>query len=382
MFSEELEEAAKSIVDAQVANLCLVTSKSHILLFNGQKVLRLVENIQAARQSLALEKLYELQKEVEEKYALFYRNFLAIGNQDKSQAVFLSDKLNRLFTLLTSKAEDVATDREFFFRSTPVARTWSPRDVFMYRKRVHDIEQSDPESINLLKSFGQGIKEGYVAQAIRTNFVGLLTITKPNTWNMCEDKDVMLVSLAAAEKGWGPLVYDIALSIVYPKFLTSSRDDVSKHARKVWDYYLKSRSDIEHVSMADLVKNGKCNIPDLQEVNDTLDEAKARYDILKAEFAKHAGVENPEIAELRKDLEAAAAEYRRAIVAKNELIEKSSSVYKFRIKNPITNTQQLEQNTANFLKELNDATGLKFRQENLAAAGEEYFWKKYETRRD
>ncbi len=69
------------------------------------------------------------------------------------------------------------------------------------------------------------------------------------------------------EKGWGPLLYDLAMEYATSKGsgLMSDRDSVSYKANKVWDYYLANRSDIEMVQLDDLedrltpgVENDNC----------------------------------------------------------------------------------------------------------------------------
>ena len=52
------------------------------------------------------------------------------------------------------------------------------------------------------------------------------------------------INLAAAEKGYGPMLYDIALSVISPGYLMSDRNDVSKAAQNVWSYYFNNRSDV------------------------------------------------------------------------------------------------------------------------------------------
>jgi len=44
--------------------------------------------------------------------------------------------------------------------------------------------------------------------------------------------------------GLGPLLYDIAMEMAGPAGLMSDRRMVSPDARRVWDFYLKSRSDV------------------------------------------------------------------------------------------------------------------------------------------
>jgi hypothetical protein len=58
------------------------------------------------------------------------------------------------------------------------------------------------------------------------------------------------VRLAAAEQGYGPMLYDLALS--HCKVLTSDRITVSKYAEKVWHYYYTSRRDVEALPFDDI----------------------------------------------------------------------------------------------------------------------------------
>lgn len=48
---------------------------------------------------------------------------------------------------------------------------------------------------------------------------------------------------AAAVKGWGPTIYDIAMSMS-PTGLIGDRSSVSKDAYSVWDYYKEKRTDV------------------------------------------------------------------------------------------------------------------------------------------
>ena len=49
----------------------------------------------------------------------------------------------------------------------------------------------------------------------------------------------------------GPLLYDVALELAGKHGLMSDRRDVSPSARRVWDYYLNSRSDVRSVQLDD-----------------------------------------------------------------------------------------------------------------------------------
>lgn len=67
------------------------------------------------------------------------------------------------------------------------------------------------------------------------------------------------VSASAAKKGYGPLMYDIAMSHIHPHYLTSDRQSVSSKAQRVWDFMLNKREndfDIQPIRTTDC-KYGK-----------------------------------------------------------------------------------------------------------------------------
>jgi hypothetical protein len=59
------------------------------------------------------------------------------------------------------------------------------------------------------------------------------------------------VTWSKADKGLGPLLYDISMEILslHGASLTSDRDEVSPDARKVWDYYDTRRGDVEKIQL-------------------------------------------------------------------------------------------------------------------------------------
>ena len=62
------------------------------------------------------------------------------------------------------------------------------------------------------------------------------------------------VGWAGTTKGWGPLLYDIAIeyATIHGNGLISDRKDISAAARPVWDRYLNSREDVESHQLDDL----------------------------------------------------------------------------------------------------------------------------------
>lgn len=58
-----------------------------------------------------------------------------------------------------------------------------------------------------------------------------------------------MVRQSAAQKGYGPLMYDIAMSLA--KVIISDRDKVSQSASKIWKFY-QQRSDIKKLPLDDI----------------------------------------------------------------------------------------------------------------------------------
>jgi len=62
-----------------------------------------------------------------------------------------------------------------------------------------------------------------------------------------------VVNSSGADRGWGPLLYDVAMEFASMKGggLAPDREDVSEDAYAVWNYYLKRRPDVKKVQLDD-----------------------------------------------------------------------------------------------------------------------------------
>ena len=72
--------------------------------------------------------------------------------------------------------------------------------------------------------------------------LGMISVS-PNSQEESPQWGAATIKLAAAEPGWGPLLYDIVMSA--EGGIISDRDSVSGAARGVWKYYKDSRPDVE-----------------------------------------------------------------------------------------------------------------------------------------
>ena len=59
------------------------------------------------------------------------------------------------------------------------------------------------------------------------------------------------ITWASAQRGLGPLMYDLMMDAIFPHPLTADRSTVSSDAWKVWNFYLNNRPDIEVIQLDD-----------------------------------------------------------------------------------------------------------------------------------
>jgi len=71
------------------------------------------------------------------------------------------------------------------------------------------------------------------------NLYGMISLTEPSQG--CNG--AMIVELSRAKDGWGPTMYDIAMSL-HPDGIISDRVTVSSEAFRLWKYYKERRSDV------------------------------------------------------------------------------------------------------------------------------------------
>ena len=63
------------------------------------------------------------------------------------------------------------------------------------------------------------------------------------TIQVLEKDNFWMVGSVAANKGYGPLMYDLAMSKIYPEFLVPDRASVKPGAQKVWTFINNNRKD-------------------------------------------------------------------------------------------------------------------------------------------
>ena len=108
---------------------------------------------------------------------------------------------------------------------------------------------------NRLKNLGENLHE--------SGIFGVIVIKRISPKHgKCND--AMYVSWSQAAKGWGPILYDIAIELATELSggLVADREHVSYHAQKIWAYYDSNRSDVTKVqldNLEDSFKDGPFN---------------------------------------------------------------------------------------------------------------------------
>lgn len=220
-----------------------------------------------------------------------------------------------------------------------------------------------------------------IAKLIRQNIYGFIDLEEVGGSEKCGD-DVVSIGMAAARRGYGPVMYDFALSMVYPKYIIPDRGSVSSQAAKVWKYYLTNRPDVSKVLIPGAI-DGSCSLPEseydfkeiyeLYDVKDSIDEAE--YVI------KHYSKKGEKYQE---DVDAAQAELEELLVEKQRLIEVIKTyvqqiplAYKYKINKPIPTIRQ-KFAFKKFSTEIKEKYGVEFSTSDYNWLGEEFFGEKYD----
>jgi hypothetical protein len=125
---------------------------------------------------------------------------------------------------------------------------FSPEDLpeGVYVKLSQDtISSGDMIVAELADEDGRAFDEG-------EQIYGYVSAVKPKKAMHGPCLDAYIIGQTYAQSGWGPMMYDLAMELAGANGLTPDRESLSKEAYSVWDYYLKSRSDVEAKQLDDL----------------------------------------------------------------------------------------------------------------------------------
>jgi hypothetical protein len=124
-------------------------------------------------------------------------------------------------------------------------------------KKQNVITESAKTVDELPKNVGIEITKGFLGDSFTIQFIslddkeldfnGMVDVVKPTDKGDC--LGAYMISFSRAPKGFGPLLYDIALEYAGKNGIVPDRANVSDQALKIWNYYYNNRSDIEKKSL-------------------------------------------------------------------------------------------------------------------------------------
>jgi hypothetical protein len=180
-----------------------------------------------------------------------------------------------------------------------------------------------------LSSTKDNIENGYAIEdtiSFNNAIVGYVLF---DTDSSCED--AYEVKQSAALSGYGPLLYDLVLSHIYPNFLVSDRSSVSKEAQKVWNFYLNNRPDVNKVLITSIYNtNDHCIMP-----SEVWAKHRSLYPLISA--VEHLQTELQDAIDFEEPLQNIAklqAQLNKAIIKANAALSKIPEAHKYQIKSP------------------------------------------------
>jgi hypothetical protein len=144
-------------------------------------------------------------------------------------------------------------------------------------------------------------------------------------------QDAYEVKQSAALSGYGPLLYDLVLSHIYPNFLVSDRSSVSNQARKVWNFYLNNRPDVNKVLISSIYDpNDYCRMP-----SEVWDKHRSLYTLISSvSYLKNELQDAIDFQDSPKTIAKLQDQLNKATSKANAALSKIPEAHKYQIKSP------------------------------------------------
>ena len=111
-----------------------------------------------------------------------------------------------------------------------------------YQYEDDEVLLSDGTPARFVGGTAEAIRFNQIKQIAKSpNIYGIMIAAPYWNWSC---RDAWEVTLAAAQPGWGPTMYDIVMGEA-PDGIMADRMNVSKDAKKIYDFYFNNRNDVE-----------------------------------------------------------------------------------------------------------------------------------------
>ena len=349
-FNESVLEAAKTLDNAKQNNLAIyygnnTRGSGRIVLVDFKHCLKLIGDFANLQDELDSIRTYSRKpkQRLWSRYSLFFTDWYGITYEEFDQMLIdnLIEMLGRLLKYLGNEKGVPNHDfRNFVEEQSPekqkLIATWSADEVEQIQDQFLQLLsnlKTDQRDLMLALGTQHPTNALLLAAALERSIAGYMVFRKPQ--GECSEPDVWNVEISVASKGWGPLMYDMAMSLIYPNYLIADRGGSSSSAEKVWNHYLNNRTDVEKEMMVSSISKGKCMIP------------------------KYQNWSTPHNQNAMKKLEG------------------NIYAYKFRLKNPRLDWEALEANSLTFKSELLNQFNMKVSEEAIWKAAIQFFSSRY-----
>lgn len=123
---------------------------------------------------------------------------------------------------------------------------WDPRvllDVIV--RRIEGVQAGRYNVPSDIVTFFHELKGINVAKLVR----GVVRLTPPDEGDC---RGAWMVKLSMAEKGYGPMLYDVAMSMAPSRVIMPDRLTTSQQAGGVWKFYADKRGDVKALPLDDI----------------------------------------------------------------------------------------------------------------------------------
>jgi len=287
LLKESLDEAAKSISDAQAAGFAIFRDNEHIVIFEPKAFFDMMESMNG--ENALTNNANELKQEVEKYTSLFpqYLPKYKAGSWENELNLFLSylDKFQKTNDPKAAiSANNIAGNIQNQYWQLYSARAKTLRGKFKERYDLNREKEDFDRLLNRVRDTIELKANPNVSKRLLLRNRALIDCIRGYIkYSPSEDctsgPETYQVDKSAAKKGWGPLTYDITMSVIHPAYLIADRNSNSPDADRVWSYYLKNRPDVHKELIEELI-TGDCGLPTStnDEINDKLNAAQKLID--------------------------------------------------------------------------------------------------------
>jgi hypothetical protein len=360
LLKENIDEAANTMGQAQSEGLALLQNKRYVILFSPNIFFKEMNEIFGeGNKEKNLLALVELLK----KYKPLVSEFLP------SRTKRVESFINSISLQIAQKSK--ISDAEI----TNIAILF--HDLYLQRKGKTQKNERlslsrEQDNINNILDRVRIISENLIVEATEDSLyesvVGYIQRSPAPQCNAEGGPGTFQVDSSAAIKGWGPLIYDIAMSIVYPGYLIADRGSNSPDADKIWKYYLNNRPDV-HKELLEELLTGDCDLPssDDQSINYKLETAQQLIDRSRNER------EAEDVDDTNIDDTARLKDVTTQI---RKLLANIPQAWRYQISQPL-NITGLEENLNQMRKDAKNKFNVILTDERLVRAGTSFFNVKY-----